>query len=231
MKEYVHIIAKTKEYLVLDKPAGLAVQGVPGRTEGTLVDWLLKNYPEVGQVGEDAARPGLVHRLDKGTSGVILVARTAQSYNFFKRQFIERHVVKEYNALVWGCPKSELGTIDAPLTRSRRGGFRWRVARAADHNGRPALTEWRLVKSFDQWALLRLWPKTGRTHQIRVHLAHIGHPVAGDPVYAFKNQILPPGLERMFLHAGALTLKLPDGPRHKFEAPLPPALTRVLESI
>ena len=232
------VLAETKEYLVLDKPAGLAVHSRPGQTEPTLVDWLLTHYTEVKGVGEDPVRPGIVHRLDKGTSGVILVARTQAAYDFFKQQFIKRSVEKEYLALVWQVPKEQSGIIDAPLTRSKKGGFRWRVARGLDKNQRPAMTRWQVEKNLVRpasgeasWTLLRLFPKTGRTHQLRVHCASIGHPIAGDPVYAFKNQPTPPGLKRIFLHAAALTVELSDGKKRKFEAKLPQELDGALDSL
>jgi len=238
------VLAETKEYLILDKPAGLAVHPVPerssvrGKFDFTLTDWLLVNYPEVKGVGEDPVRPGIVHRLDKGTSGVILVARTQAAYDFFKQQFIKRSVEKEYLALVWQVPKEQSGIIDAPLTRSKKGGFRWRVARGLDKNQRPAMTRWQVEKNLVRpasgeasWTLLRLFPKTGRTHQLRVHCASIGHPIAGDPVYAFKNQPTPPGLKRIFLHAAALTVELSDGKKRKFEAKLPQELDGALDSL
>lgn len=247
----IEIIKVGQDFLALNKPAGLAVYRPPkeaGASESTVVDWLLKHYPEVRGVGARSEqslsgytenRPGIVHRLDRGTSGVLVVARNQAAYEFLKRQFMERTVQKEYLALVWGALKEDGGVINAPLARSRRGGFRWRVAKPSDQNQREAQTEWQVdpafAKSFGEarhnppWTLLRLWPKTGRAHQLRVHLAHIGHPIAGDPVYAFKNQPKIDGLTRIFLHAAGLTLALPgeDQPR-RLEAPLPEELKGVL---
>lgn len=232
----IEIIKETQDFLALNKPAGVAVCRSPklaGQGEPTVTGWLLQNYPEVQGVGESQERPGIVHRLDKGTSGVLVVARNQAAYEFLKAQFVARAVVKEYLALVWTASAKGFGesrgVIEVPLTRSKRGGFRWRVAKPHDKNQRPAITEWQVEKRSKDWTLLRLWPKTGRTHQLRVHLAHIGYPIAGDPVYAFKNQPVPAGLKRIFLHAAALRLVLPgESKPRRFEAPLPGELNSVL---
>lgn len=216
---------------MINKPAGLTVHPVQSKNEPTLVDWLLMHYPELKGVGDYADRPGIVHRLDKGTSGILMVARNQNAFQFLKAQFQERSIEKEYLALVWHVPKNESGIITAPLARSRRGGFRMRLATGGDKNQRPAETRWQVERQFKDWTLLRVFPKTGRTHQIRVHLASVGHPIAGDPKYHFKRQPTPPGLERIFLHAAALTITLPNGPRTRFEALLPKELQVVISAL
>jgi 23S rRNA pseudouridine1911/1915/1917 synthase len=224
------IIHEDKDFLVVNKPAGLQVHAARiaggAMTEGpTLVGWLLKRYPELRTVGDDPEqRPGIVHRLDKGTSGVMVVARNQPAFEYLKGLFQKHEVKKTYLAVVAGELKEKKGTIDAPI--GIRNGTMKRSTRSAKM-AKPAVTEYKVLKTFaregfraqgdkQKFSLVELYPKTGRTHQIRVHLASIGHPVVGDRLYGPKAQ--PAWADRMMLHALSIEFTAPDGHRAKFEA-------------
>ncbi len=228
----VRVVYEDPAVLVVDKPAGLVVHPAPGHWEGTLVNALLARAPE----GEAAfggiagvRRPGIVHRLDRDTSGLLMVARNDPAQSSLMAQLKARRVKKTYLALVAGSPQATVGRIEAPLGRDPRN--RQRIAVVPD--GRPAVTGYRVRERFDGWALLELDLVTGRTHQIRVHLATIGHPVAGDPVYGTgTSRRGPAGLGRLFLHAWRLEFTSPaDGRLVRVESPLPDELQAVLESL
>ena len=218
----LNIVYEDADLLVVDKPAGLTVHPAPGNPCHTLVNALLFRFPELS--GEDAVRPGIVHRLDKDTSGLIIVARNRTAHNRLAAQFKSRSVSKAYLALVRGQISPQEGVIDAPIGRDPKK----RQRMAVTGTGRPARTEYSVVRGFGNYTLIEARPKTGRTHQIRVHLASIGHPVAGDATYGAKS----PLLERQFLHAFRLGFRLPsDGRYVEFESPLPPDLLQALEQI
>ncbi len=219
------VLYEDDHVIVLNKPAGLVVHPAPGHPSGTLVNALLARYPELaGSAGE---RPGIVHRLDKETSGVLIVARNTEALEFLQAQFRRREVHKEYLALVHGRPDSTRGLIGAPIGRDPRHRRRlWVVP-----DGRPATTEFEVVEAFPGYTLLLVRPVTGRTHQIRVHLAAIGHPVVGDSAYGPRRRKQGLPLRRHFLHAWRLGLTLPDGHQRTFEAPLPHDLRNVLSSL
>jgi 23S rRNA pseudouridine1911/1915/1917 synthase len=225
-------VVHTDEWvIVVDKPAGLVVHPGAGNTEGTLVNGLLARFPDLAGVGE-AHRPGIVHRLDAGSTGLLVVARTATAHEHLVEQFADHSATRQYVALVWGHPEAPHGIIDAPLGRSRRDPLKMAVV--AD--GRPARTEYRVVsrhRAPAECALLECTLETGRTHQIRVHLASIGHPLIGDPWYGQRRPTL--GLGRPFLHAARLEFDHPAGTgRAVFESPLAPdlvALTSTLETV
>lgn len=228
--------------MVLDKPAGLVVHG-DGKTHTyTLSDWLLEKYPELKGVGEPwplkdgvtIERPGIVHRLDRETSGVMIIARHQVAYEFLKKAFQERTAQKTYATFVYGHLKEENGVINKPIGRSPADFRRWSAQPGARGEMRDAVTEWKLLKqgidqdTGEKVAYLELYPKTGRTHQIRVHLKAIHHPVVSDSLYAdSKPQAL--GFVRTALHARALTLELPSGTTQTFEAPLPLDFIQALE--
>lgn len=222
------ILFENSDALVIDKPAGVSVHGDGVRTEPTLADWLLEQYPELKDVGESitlkdgttVVRPGIVHRLDKDTSGVLLIAKNPESFTYFKEQFKNREVQKTYNAFVYGVVKEDKGIIDFSIGRSRKD-FRLRSAQPrAKGDLRDAITTFKVLKRSTEYSYLELEPKTGRMHQIRVHLKAIHHPVVCDPLYAPNH---PPGLgfTRLALHARKLSLLLPSGERNLFESPLP----------
>lgn len=224
----IPIIAEDKDFLVMDKPAGLVVHAGHGQETQSVVAWLLQRRPDVAGVGDDPLRPGIVHRLDKDTSGVLIVAKNQKTFEHLKDQFKNRRAHKEYLALVFGVPGEPKGRINRALLRSKRNPLR----RTIDPAGKEAITEWRGEESFGKdYALLRIFPLTGRTHQIRAHLHFLGFPIVGDALYTYKRQRQPQGVKRQLLHAEKLTLTLPNGKRATFTAPLAADFAAVLESL
>ena len=225
------VLHEDDEIVVVDKPAGLVVHPGAGNLGGTLVNGLLARYPEMAGVGS-VARPGIVHRLDLGTSGALAVARTQRAYDSLVAQLAERTVGRRYLALVWGRPEAPTGVVDAPIGRSTRD----RTRMAVGGSGRPARTHYVLVETRDApvTSLLRCHLETGRTHQIRVHLSAIGHPLVGDRAYGGDREGLPDGmaLDRPFLHAAHLSFEHPvSRDRLAFEAPLPVDLRDLLKRL
>ncbi len=222
----VPVVAHDEHVLVVDKPAGLVVHPGPGHDRGTLVHGVIARWPEVAAVG-DPARPGIVHRLDAGTSGLLVVARTPLAYTSLVDQLRSRRVERRYFALVWGEVDPPAGMIDAPVGRSGRD----RTQMAVSATGKEARTRYRLLERFTEPAplsLLECTLETGRTHQIRVHLAAIGHPVAGDVRYGGRRPALPVG--RPFLHAHHLGFDHPaTGERRAHTSALPADLEEVRE--
>jgi 23S rRNA pseudouridine1911/1915/1917 synthase len=217
------ILYEDDAMVVIDKPAGLVVHPAPGHEQGTLVNALLARFPALRDP-TGALRPGIVHRLDKDTSGLLVVGKTADAVARLQAQLKERTVEKLYTLLVHGVIVEERGMIDAPIGRDLRD--RQRMSVRAD--GRPAQTAFTVLERLGDYTLVDASLLTGRTHQLRVHLAYIGHPVAGDVVYGRRR--FPPGLKRQFVHARELELRSPaDGRLRRFEAPLPPDLAHVLE--
>ncbi len=221
------VIFENDEVIVINKPAGLVVHPAAGHATGTLVQAVLSHAPEIEGVGGEL-RPGLVHRLDKDTSGLILIAKNERAQRFLQAQFQGRDVQKTYVALVDGHPPTATGRVEAPIGRDPRERKRMAVVPAA--KGRAASTSYRTLENFDEHALPELDLHTGRTHQIRVHMAFIGCPVVGDRVYGRRRASLP--LARHFLHAARLQVTLPgeETPR-AFEAPLPTELQAALDKL
>lgn len=213
------------DVLVVDKPAGLVVHPGAGRPTGTLVQALLGRFPDMAGTG-DPDRPGIVHRLDKGTSGLLVVARSPAAYTSLVGQLAARTVDRRYLALAVGIVETDAGVVDAPV--GRRSTDRTRMAVVA--GGRPARTHYRVLTRYTEpveATLVECKLETGRTHQVRVHLAAIGHPVVGDSRYGGSRQALP--VARPFLHAAELAFDHPTtGDRCRFESPLPPDLEAVL---
>jgi 23S rRNA pseudouridine1911/1915/1917 synthase len=223
------IVFENNDLLVINKPAGMVVHPAAGHAGGTLVNAVLGHGAEIEGVG-DEARPGIVHRLDKDTSGLIIVAKNDAAHRSLQRQFAERRVEKIYLALVDGFPPTDTGRIEAAIARDPN--ERKRMALVSEHRGgKPALTEYRVVEKFAAHSLLECRPLTGRTHQIRLHLAHVLKcPIVGDTVYGRRKPTLP--LDRHFLHAARLTFTLPrTRMRQTFSAPLPADLERMLEAL
>ena len=222
------VVYEDEDLLIIDKPAGLVVHPAPGHAGGTLVNALLARREGFGGIA-GVARPGIVHRLDRDTSGLIMVARNDAAQAHLMAQLKGRRVKKTYLALVAGSVGAAAGRIEAPIGRDPR--HRTRMGVVPD--GRPSVTGYRVRERFEDWTLLEMDLVTGRTHQIRVHLAAIEHPVAGDPVYATgRARRGPPGLDRLFLHAWRLELVAPSGDRLiRAEAPLPEDLERPLDAL
>jgi 23S rRNA pseudouridine1911/1915/1917 synthase len=224
------IVYEDQTLLVINKPAGMVVHPAPGHPGGTLVNALLAYSPELAATGSQ--RPGIVHRLDRDTSGVILVARTEKGRRELQRQFKDRTVDKAYLTLVHGHLQPAWGRVEAPLGRDPH--HRQRMAVLA--GGREAVTEYHVLQTFahqlgpvaGDYSLVEAQPVTGRTHQIRVHFASIGHPVVGDGVYGRRKCSLP--VSRQFLHAQRIAFLHPRAGKHMvLEAPLPEDLANVLE--
>lgn len=215
------------DVVIIAKPAGLVVHPGAGHEHGTLVHGLLQEFPELAHVG-DPARPGIVHRLDRDTSGLLVVARSVLAYEGLVRALAAREIERRYLALVWGVPDAPRGIIDAPIGRSIRRRTRMAV-RAA---GREARTGYEVLETLDgdRFALLSCSLETGRTHQIRVHLTSIGHPVVGDASYGGARP--ETGLHRPFLHATALSFHHPvTGEVLALEEPLPEDLAALLDEL
>ena len=219
------VLHEDADLVVLDKPAGLTVHPGAGRSTGTLAHHLLAHYPEMAGVGGEG-RPGIVHRLDQGTSGVIVVARTPAAYLRLARAFASREVEKRYLAIVYGEPSPRSGMVDAPIGRHATK----RKEMTVRPDGRPARTAWRTLAAAAGIALVELDLLTGRTHQIRVHMKHLGHPLVGDPVYgearwkALPRPVQAPlrDFPRPALHAWRLSFRHPtEGTEMFFEAAVP----------
>jgi 23S rRNA pseudouridine1911/1915/1917 synthase len=223
----LEVIYEDPNLIVINKAAGMVVHPSAGHQTGTLVNAILAHSPDIEGVG-GVKRPGIVHRLDKDTSGIILVAKNDLSHQFLQDQFSSRSVEKIYLTLVDGVPKSATGKIDAAIGRSKRD--RKKMAVFPEGRGRDAVTFYKVLEWFDQYSYLEVRPKTGRTHQIRVHLAFIGNPVAGDRVYGRKKPSLT--LKRQFLHAAEVHIMIPGlSEMQTYKSPLPPDLESSLENL
>ncbi len=232
------IVYEDKNFLAVNKPTGLQVhaakiraQKQPVGLQPTLVDWLIKKYPEIKTVGDNPeTRPGIVHRLDKETSGVLLVARNQEYFEYLKSLFQNREIAKTYRALVIGKLMPRNGVIDKPI------GIKNGTLKRSVHSEKmqkEAITEYNVKKYFETddkgFSLVEVYPKTGRTHQIRVHLASVGHPVAGDSLYGPKKPT--PGIHRLMLHAVSLEFKDKDGKRLRIEADPPEDFEKAISAL
>jgi 23S rRNA pseudouridine1911/1915/1917 synthase len=236
------VVYEDPDLAVIAKPAGLVVHPGAGVRSGTLVHALIHRWPEIAGVG-GAGRPGLVHRLDKDTSGLLVVARSARAYRTLVESIRERRIHRIYQALVWGDPRASSGTIEGAIARDPRDRRRMTVVR---RGGKPARTHWKVEERFGLASRLEVRLDTGRTHQIRVHLAEIGHPVVGDPVYggrtkkvlslrradvSLRDEILK-SLPRQALHAAELELPHPvTGRALTFALPWPDDFTQAVETL
>jgi 23S rRNA pseudouridine1911/1915/1917 synthase len=223
----LEVIYEDGNVLVVNKPAGMVVHPSVGHQSGTLAHAALGHAPQMDGVGGEQ-RPGIVHRLDKNTSGIILLAKNDRAHRHLQEQFRLRETLKIYLALVDRKPPTPTGMIDAPVGRHPQ--HRKKMAIVSPNKGRQAVSEFRTLISFPRHTYLEVKPVTGRTHQIRLHLAYINCPVVGDTVYGRKTPSVP--LERHFLHASSLTIQLPgDQENSTFHAPLPIELQTVLDDL
>ncbi len=221
------ILFENNDLLVIDKPAGMVVHPAAGHASGTLVNAVLGYDPEIEGIGGEE-RPGVVHRLDKETSGLILLAKNERAHRWLQDQFRLRNVEKTYLALVDGKPPTPSGRVEAYIGRDPS--HRKKMAIVPESRGREAISEYKTVESFQKHTLLEFHPLTGRTHQIRLHCEFLGCPIVGDEIYGRKKSSLQ--IHRHFLHAYRLKIVLPgEKERKSFEAPLPEELERVLISL
>lgn len=217
------------DILLINKPAGMVVHPAAGHTQGTLVNAVLAHCPNLPGVGGEK-RPGIVHRLDKETSGLMLVAKNDKALRFLQTQFKKRTIQKVYLALVEGHVQPPEAIIDAPIGRDPRQRKRMSVITSGSAHSRPSQTHYQTSGYYGDFTLLTCKPLTGRTHQIRVHLAYLNYPIVGDTVYGRRKQRVP--LNRHFLHAAELTFKRPsDHQLLTFKAELPPELQTILEKL
>ena len=223
----LEIIFENADLIVVDKPAGMVVHPAAGHSTGTLVHAALAHAPEMEGVG-GVQRPGIVHRLDKDTSGIILLAKNDHTHHFLQNQFRDRLVKKVYLALVDGQPPTSKGRIEAAIGRDTS--QRKRMAVVSDHKGRSAVSDYATLESYAHHTLVEVHPLTGRTHQIRVHLAFLECPIVGDKIYGRRKPSLP--IKRHFLHAQRLSIKIPGETESRtFEAPIPGELQKILTTL
>lgn len=229
------IIFENDELIVVNKPAGMVVHPAAGHAGGTLVNAVLGHEPDMEGIGGEE-RPGLVHRLDKDTSGVIVLAKNERAHRWLQDQFRDRKVEKIYLALVDGKPPTPTGRVEAPIGRDPNHRKKMAILPGGNTNrpgagGREAVSEYRTLETFPKHTLLEFHPHTGRTHQIRLHCAFLGCPIVSDPIYGHRHSSLPE-LKRHFLHASKLSITIPGQKQSQiFEAPLPDDLQRVLEQL
>lgn len=216
------VIEENPHFLIIDKPAGIQVHPSVSRGSGTVANWIIARYPEIQNVG-DPARPGIVHRLDKDTSGLLIIARTSRSFTALKKLFKDRNIKKRYLSLVFGILKDTEGVIETSIARSTRGDRQRAALPGRRTKGvlRSAETHYRVLDTFAETTLIEVEPKTGRTHQIRVHLSSIGHPVLGDTLYSSRaSREFSLDFSHHLLHAISLSFTL-FGKKYSFESPLP----------
>ena len=256
MADRVRVLWEDNDYAVLYKPAGLIVHPAKasrsdarptyhaddasrgGKTkERSLTDWIIKKYPETEEVGEPIqfptgeviARPGIVHRIDRETSGVLVIAKNRIAHASLKKQFQRHQVKKVYYAFVYGPLKDREGKIDKPIGRSKSDFRKWMTGRGVRGEVREAVTYYRVLKELDGASFIEVRPRTGRTHQIRVHLKAINHPIIGDSLYAPEGRSLL-GFKRLALHAASIQFKNLSGKDVRVEAPLPPDFKRNIQA-
>ncbi|MEK7510378.1 MAG: RluA family pseudouridine synthase [Patescibacteria group bacterium] len=228
------ILYEDDTLLVIDKPADIPVWKEGARQDDTIATLLLGQFPELEMLGEQR-RYGIVHRLDKDTSGILLVAKTKNLFDFLQEQFQKRNIEKRYICLVEGRVKKDSGVIHTLLGRSPADRRKQKAYSLTEQKQgrREAKTEYRVLQRLTDpsrrfYTLVEVQPKTGRKHQIRAHMVYLDSPIAGDKLYGFKNQSIPEGLARQFLHASFLKIPLPNGSTKEFHSPLPEDLKRVL---
>ncbi len=220
----VPIIYEDENVIVVDKPAGILVHPVSAFAKATA-----DKKDEENTLIDLFPNAKLVHRLDRDTSGLLLLAKNEKTCDWLKSQFKNRKIIKKYIALVHGNFKDKTGIITKSISRSKKKG---RIQTTAPiGKKREAITRYKVLKEFDNYSLLEVMPETGRTHQIRVHLASIGHPIAGDEQYKFKRQVCPKNLKRQFLHAGYLKFQMSDGKAIEFNSKLPKNLQEIIKNL
>ncbi len=234
----IKILFEDNDIVAIDKPSGIAVHGDGKTKEKTISDWVVKKFPEAKDVGESIEledgekieRHGIVHRLDKETSGVLLIAKTQRGYEHLKEQFKERKIKKTYSAFIYGRMKDERGIIARPIGRAIGSVRKWATGNKTRGELREAVTKFKVVKNTMPASLLELWPQTGRTHQIRVHMQALGHPVVADSLYAPGRESVY-GFRRLALHAKRLIFNDLKGGLIEVESPFPDDFVSAIESL
>jgi len=240
----IEILFENEDVVVINKPAGLVVHSDGKTKEKTVCDWILENYPKLENVGEplvlqdpnladgrgeiEIKRPGIVHRLDKETSGVLIIAKTQEVFLHLKQQFKDKKIEKKYRTFVWGEMRDDEGVIDRPIGRSGKDFRQWSAQRGARGKMREAVTEYKVLKKNKDFSFLEVNLKTGRTHQIRVHMKAINYPVVGDKLYAPKREYAL-GFERLALHAFSIEFSLLNRERKRIKVHLPSDFKRALK--
>jgi len=233
----ISIIYEDSDVVAITKPQGIMVHPDGVSKDKTISDWMLETYPESKDVGEpmtikngeEITRPGIVHRLDRDTSGVLILAKTENAHAFLKEAFKNREVQKEYTAIVYGVMKTKEGVVDKPIGRSSQNFRVWSAGRGARGKLRDAVTEYRVFKDNGKFSIVKLFPKTGRTHQLRAHMKYINYPIVCDKLYAPKRECAL-GFERMALHARSITLTLPSGAEKTIKADFPEDFKKAIDS-
>lgn len=225
-----NIVFEDDLLVVIAKPYGIVVNNADSAPVETIQKWFTEKYGIPDGTSEFLQKGGVVHRLDKDTSGVMVLAKTEKAYLMLKQQFLERQTLKKYLALVHGVMGEDKGLITAPIERHPKDRHKFTVG---GDLARSSITEWKVEQKFNEFTLLELTPHTGRTHQLRVHLQHIHHPIVSDPIYGFQKRVgddlaICP---RLFLHAKYLEFTHPSGERVHFEVPLPEELAQVLQNL
>ncbi|HDQ23225.1 MAG TPA: RluA family pseudouridine synthase [Candidatus Uhrbacteria bacterium] len=223
------IAYEDNDILVINKPAGLMVHPTEKMENNTLVNGLLDKYPEIKKIGDDSLRPGIVHRLDKAVSGLILVCKTQKAFDYYKKQFQDRKIKKIYTALVHGWMEKTEGEINLPIERAKGKGKM--AVKPISQGGKEAITKYNVIKQFKNFSLLEINILTGRTHQIRVHLNAIQHPIVGDKLYKQKKVKEKLELDRPFLHSTTLGFENMDSQYQEFTSKLPAKLLKVLKTL
>jgi len=230
----IKVIYQDKHLLVAEKPSGISVFPEGEEKGKTFIDDLVESFPELKEVGE-WPRYGIVHRLDKETSGVILIAKNSRTLAFLQEQFQNGEVTKEYIALCTGNLSEKKGTIETFMARSPKDRRKQKAHPLYDLKikgiARKAVTDYEALQKIGNYTLIKAIPRTGRKHQIRCHMAYLHHPIAGDGLYGFRDHIPPEGLKRQFLHAERLTVRMPDGEMRSFYSELPDDLKKILDNL
>lgn len=232
------ILYEDSHIVVVDKPAGMMVHPDGVSKDKTVSEWMAETYPESKGVGEpmvlkdgkEITRPGVVHRLDRDTSGVLILAKTQEAHAHLKEQFQNREVEKEYRAFVYGVPKDTKGSVDAPIGRSAKNFKLWSAQRGARGTLREAHTDYEVLEDNGEFALMKLMPKTGRTHQLRVHMKYLNYPIVCDLLYAPKRECAL-GFSRMALHAHRIVFTGMEGEKKEITAPYPEDFEQALKDL
>ncbi|MFA5838686.1 MAG: RNA pseudouridine synthase [Candidatus Paceibacterota bacterium] len=234
----IKVIYENENFVAINKPSGLMVHDDGKTNDKTLCDWILKNYPQTENIGEPTKtssgkiikRPGIVHRLDKETSGVILIAKNQKTFEYIKKQFQNRQIKKTYITFVYGEIKNMEGTIDSPIGKSKKDFRQFSSMKNTRGELREAITKYKVLKKNKDFSFVEVYPKTGRTHQIRVHLKSINHPIVCDSLYAPKGKC-PEEIGRLALHSSSIEFKDDKNVSFKIDAPIPENFENFLKNL